>query len=64
MFSVVAKKGDPGKTVRIKMLSPSSSNCKSPYSFISSGIHIFADAKWVQSGAELQELLKKAQTDM
>src|SRR5882757_3978713 len=59
MFNVVAKKGDPGKTVWIKILSPSSSNCNSLYSFMSSGIHIFADAKWLQSAAKLQGLFSK-----
>jgi hypothetical protein len=45
IFKVVAKKGDPGKTVCIKILSPSSFNCKSSYSFMRSGIHTCTDAK-------------------
>jgi len=44
MFKVVAKKGDPGKTVRMKILSPSNFNCRSSYSFIRSGIQVLADA--------------------
>jgi len=44
MFKVVAKKGDPGKTVHMKILSPSNFNCRSSYSFIRSGIQVLADA--------------------